>query len=160
MYLRTVRVRVRVQLYTYSVQLYTALYNVYSCMCTKVFYLRTAVCKLLTLHSKRTLTTYLRIFIFIVHVRVRVQVSYVYFGSTKVLSYFRTKVLSYSSTKVLSKVQIVRKYVYNYCTLYVYTYTCTMCTSGNIHISVHVRVGPTYCILRKYESTKVLYLRR
>ena len=144
MYLRTVRVRVRVQLYTYSVQLYTALYNVYSCMCTKVFYLRTAVCKLLTLHSKRTLTTYLRIFIFIVHVRVRVQVSYVYFGSTK----------------VLSKVQIVRKYVYNYCTLYVYTYTCTMCTSGNIHISVHVRVGPTYCILRKYESTKVLYLRR
>ena len=150
MYLRTVRVRVRVQLYTYSVQLYTALYNVYSCMCTKVFYLRTAVCKLLTLHSKRTLTTYLRIFIFIVHVRVRVQVSYVYFGSTKVLSY--------SSTKVLSKVQIVRKYVYNYCTLYVYT--CTMCTSGNIHISVHVRVGPTYCILRKYESTKVLYLRR
>jgi hypothetical protein len=93
-YLRTVRVRVRVQLYTYSVQLYTALYNVYSYVYEGI--LSSYSCKLLTLHSKRTLTTttYLRIFIFIVHVRVRVQYKYHTFTS-EVRKYFRTQVRKY-----------------------------------------------------------------
>jgi hypothetical protein len=106
-------------------------------------------CKLLTLHSKRTLTTYLRIFIFIVHVRVRVQVSYVYFGSTKVLSYSSTKVQrtfeSTNRTKVrVQLLYVVRVHVYYvHFRKYSYFRTCTRTCRPYVVRTVF------------YESTKV-----
>jgi len=133
-----------------AVYVYEGILSSYSC----------TVCKLLTLHSKRTLTTYLRIFIFIVHVLYVYVYKYHTFTS-EVRKYFRTQVRKYfrtfeSTNRTKVRVQllyVVRVHVY-YVHFRKYSYFRTRTCRPYVLYSTKVR---------KYESTlpsKIEYFRR
>ena len=134
-----------------AVYVYEGILSSYSC----------TVCKLLTLHSKRTLTTYLRIFIFIVHVLYVYVYKYHTFTS-EVRKYFRTQVRKYFRTFESTFVRkyfrtsgstvrsyVVRSYVLSKVPSKVRKYrNVTRCTSGSNFVQHRLqRVHVHYVVL-------------